>query len=241
MSGIARITIVTAVKNGVDHLEETVLSVIEQQAIADIDYIVIDGASTDGTTDIIRKYSDHISYWVSEPDNGIYDAMNKGWSAAAENSFILFLGSGDRIISLPDSIGRYRQDDVVYGPVRMGENIVFKPRADFHLKLYNSLHHQALLVNKALHPAPPFNCRYPTYADFDFNQRLKKHGANFVYSPSFSGYACPGGVSDRHCFSESLSIVSANFGLLWATIALSGYYAMRIFPFLKRLRPFSAI
>lgn len=241
MSDMARITIVTAVKNGVDHLEETVLSVIEQQAIADIDYIVIDGASTDGTMDIIRKYSDHISYWISEPDNGIYDAMNKGWAAAAENSFILFLGAGDRIISLPNNMSCYHQNDVLYGSVWMGEKTVFKSRADFHLNLYNSLHHQALLVNKALHSAPPFDCRYPTYADFDFNQRLKKRGANFVYSPCFSGYACPGGVSDCHRFSESLSIVSANFGLLWATIAFSGYYAMRIMPFLKRLRPFSAI
>lgn len=230
------ISVITVVKNDFRHLEETILSVIENKATTDINHIVIDGGSTDGTTDIIRKFADHITYWVSEADNGIYDAMNKGWRAAADNSFILFLGAGDRIVSLPD-IGCYSQNDVIYGSVRMGENSVFKASADFHLKLYNSLHHQALLVNKALHPFPPFDCRYRIYADFDFNQRLKKSGANFVSSPAFVGYARPGGVSDRHCFSESLSIISANFGILWSTLAFSAYYAMKVFPFLKRFRP----
>lgn len=238
MSGKGRISVVTVVKNGASHLEETILSVIEKKATAEIDYLVIDGGSTDGTTDIIRKYADHISYWVSAPDNGIYDAMNKAWAVAGDNSFILFLGAGDRLISLPETMSSFGQNDVVYGSVRMGEKTVFNARADFHLKLYNSLHHQALLVNKALHPGPPFNCRYRVYADFDFNQRLKKSGAYFVYSPNFIGYARPGGVSDRRCFSESLSIISKNFGFLWAALAISGYYAMKLFPFLKRLRPF---
>lgn len=237
MIGKGRISVVTVVINDACHLEETILNVVEKKATVDIDYIVIDGGSTDGTLDVIKKYADHISYWVSESDCGIYDAMNKGWAAAEDNSFILFLGAGDRIISLPDAMRCYNQNDVLYGYVRMGEKKVFKARADFHLNLYNSLHHQALLVNRALHPAPPFNCRYRVYADFDFNQRLKIMGAHFIHSPDFIGYACPGGVSDRHCFSESLSIIFKNFGYLWAALAISGYYAMKIFPFLKRLRP----
>lgn len=238
MTGKSRISIITVVKNGADCLEGTILSVIEKKADADLDYIIIDGASTDGTTDIIKKYADHISYWVSEPDNGIYDAMNKAWAVAGDNSFILFLGAGDRLIDLPETMNSFRQNDVVYGSVRMGEKTVFNARADFHLKLYNSLHHQALLVHKAFHPGPPFNCRYRVYADFDFNQRLKKSGAHFVHSPDFIGYARPGGVSDRRCFSESLNVISNNFGFLWAALAFSGYYAMKIFPFLTRLRPF---
>lgn len=238
MSGMNRISVVTVVKNGAANLEETILSVIEKKRTTEIDYLVIDGASTDGTTDIIKKYADQIFYWVSEKDKGIYDAMNKGWAAAAADSFILFLGAGDRIISFPDTMNCFRQNDVVYGSVRMGKKSVFKSRADFHLNIYNSLHHQALLVNKALHSAPPFNCCYQVYADFDFNQRLKKNGANFVSSPDFIGYAHPGGVSDRQHFSESLSIVSVNYGYLWSALAFTGYCAMKLFPFLKRLRPF---
>lgn len=74
MSGEVKISVVTVVKDDACHLEETILSVIEKKARAALDYIVIDGGSTDGTTDIIRKYADQISYWVSEKDNGIYDA-----------------------------------------------------------------------------------------------------------------------------------------------------------------------
>ncbi|MDD2851690.1 MAG: glycosyltransferase family 2 protein [Desulfuromonadaceae bacterium] len=241
MSGSGKISAVTVVRNDAAHLERTILSVIEQKATSLIDYIVIDGGSTDETTAIIRKYSEHIIYWVSEPDAGIYDAMNKGWSAAEDGSFILFLGAGDRIISLPETMTRYGPNDVVYGSVQIGETCVFTARTDFHLKLYNSLHHQALLVNKSLHPAPPFNCNYQIYADFDFNQRLKIAGAHFVYTPDFTGYARPGGVSDRHCFAETVRIVASNFGFLWAALAFSGYYAMKVFPVLKRLRPYQEL
>ena len=97
MNSTGRIAVITVVKNGACYLEETILSIIEKKLSAEIDYIVIDGGSTDGSVDIIKKYADQISYWVSEPDNGIYDAMNKGWAAAADDSFILFLGVGDKI------------------------------------------------------------------------------------------------------------------------------------------------
>ncbi|OGU15520.1 MAG: hypothetical protein A2076_12690 [Geobacteraceae bacterium GWC2_53_11] len=238
MSGEGRISVITVVKDGASHLEETILSVMDNKSTAAIDYIIIDGGSTDGTQDIIKKYAALISYWVSEQDNGIYDAMNKGWAAAAADSFILFLGAGDRIISLPDTMIRYRSNDVVYGSALMGEKTVFKSRADFHLKLYNSLHHQALLVNKSFHPAPPFNCRYRVYADFDFNQRLLKLEARFIFDPQFIGYARSGGISDKSGIWESLKVVRGNFGFFWWALALSGYCAMKVLPFLKRLRPF---
>lgn len=237
MSRLVRISIITVVKNDACNLEETILSVIDKVTTVKIDFIVIDGGSTDGTIDIIKKYAKYITFWVSEQDKGIYDAMNKGWSASASDRFILFLGAGDRLVFLPENMESYTYKDVIYGSVMIGENTVFIPRADFHLKIYNSLHHQALLVNKAIHPAPPFNCRYQIYADFDFNQRLKKNGANFVYTPNFIGYARPGGISDHKNFAESLRIVLANYGFLWASLALLGYYAMKAFPVFKRLRP----
>jgi glycosyltransferase involved in cell wall biosynthesis len=236
MSLTSNLTVITVVKNGADLLEETIRNVIAQKTTTNLDYFVVDGGSTDGTLEIIRNYSDHITWWVSEPDQGIYDAMNKGWAAAADTSFVLFIGAGDKILSLPD-MRRYTQHEVVYGSVMMGARTIFTPRADFHLKLYNSLHHQALLVNKALHSAPPFNCRYRLYADFDFNQRLKKSRAHFVFDPQLVGYASPGGISDHRHFSESCAVIRSNFGFLWVALAVTGYYAMRIIPFLKRLRP----
>ncbi len=240
MSSASGISVITVVKNDARHLETTIKSVVAVKALNPVEFIIIDGASTDGSVDVIRAYSEHVSYWVSEPDNGIYDAMNKGWAVASINNFILFLGAGDVIISMPD-LNSLKRQEVIYGTVRMGESAVFRSRADFHLKLYNSLHHQALLVHKSLHPEPPFNCNYPMYADFDFNQRLLKCGAHCEFSPDLIGYANPGGVSDRQNFTESLRIVWANYGVFWTFLAVSGYYAMKCIPFLKRLRPIQEI
>jgi glycosyltransferase involved in cell wall biosynthesis len=88
-----KVSIITVVYNGEKYLEQTIQSVIKQTYI-NIEYIIIDGGSTDGTVDIIKKYEDKISYWISEKDNGIYDAMNKGL-AVATGDIIGLLNSDD--------------------------------------------------------------------------------------------------------------------------------------------------
>lgn len=74
-----RITLVTSVLNGISYIETTIRSILEQE-YANLEYIVIDGGSTDGTLEIIRKYEAHLSYWESGPDGGVYDALNKGFA-----------------------------------------------------------------------------------------------------------------------------------------------------------------
>jgi len=91
------ISVVTVVYNGEKHLEQTIKSVLDQ-GYDNIEYIIIDGGSTDGTLEIIKKYEDAIDYWVSESDGGIYDAMNKAISLAT-GEWINFMNSGDDFFS----------------------------------------------------------------------------------------------------------------------------------------------
>jgi glycosyltransferase involved in cell wall biosynthesis len=87
------ISVITVVFNGAQYLENTIRSVVGQ-VYANVEYIIIDGGSTDGSLEIIRNYSEQIDYWVSEPDRGIYDAMNKGLDAAS-GEWINFMNAGD--------------------------------------------------------------------------------------------------------------------------------------------------
>lgn len=92
-----KVSVITVVYNGIDYIESTILSVLNQDYI-NLEYIIIDGGSTDGTLDIIKKYEDRIFYWLSEPDHGIYDAMNKG-VAVATGIWIHFRNCGDYFYS----------------------------------------------------------------------------------------------------------------------------------------------
>lgn len=87
------ITVITVVYNGVGCIEETIKSVLEQ-SYDNVEYIVVDGGSTDGTIDLIRRYEGSIDYWVSESDRGLYDGLAKGFSAAS-GSIICYLNAGD--------------------------------------------------------------------------------------------------------------------------------------------------
>lgn len=112
-----KISVVTVCYNAVNDIEETMLSVLNQ-TYDNIEYIVIDGGSTDGTVDIIKKYSNRLAYWVSEPDKGIYDAMNKGIEVAT-GDYINFMNAGDyfcdvnTILKLSALINE--DTDIIYG------------------------------------------------------------------------------------------------------------------------------
>src|SRR5260370_39426157 len=88
-----RITLVTAVRNGAKYLEDTIRSIVNQ-GYPNLEYIVVDGVSTDGTIDIIRKYESHLAWWVSQPDEGVYDALNTGF-ARSTGEIMGWLKAGD--------------------------------------------------------------------------------------------------------------------------------------------------
>jgi glycosyltransferase involved in cell wall biosynthesis len=110
------VSVITIVYNGGDLLEGTIKSVLKQDS-SHLEYIIIDGGSKDQTLDIIKKYSDQIDFWISEPDRGIYDAMNKGLNAAT-GDYVWFMNAGDHIHGenvLTSIFEKEKNADVYYG------------------------------------------------------------------------------------------------------------------------------
>ena len=89
-----QLSIITINRNDAKGLEHTLKSVWKMQTFKDFEHIIIDGASCDGSVDVIKKYATKLAYWISEPDKGVYNAMNKG-IVKAQGEYLLFLNSGD--------------------------------------------------------------------------------------------------------------------------------------------------
>jgi glycosyltransferase involved in cell wall biosynthesis len=152
-----KITVITINYNNKLGLEKTINSVIEQ-TYNDIEYIIIDGGSTDGSIDIIKQHESEISYWVSETDNGIYHAMNKG-VLKAKGDYLLMLNSGDYLTN--DSIINQiaysgLTADIIYGDVVWNPKIlnypsIFPDELKFSYFLNYSLGHQATFISKKVH------------------------------------------------------------------------------------------
>jgi len=121
MSETPVISIITVIYNGVKLLPGTIDSVIGQTYPA-IEYLIIDGGSSDGTVEIIEKYADQINQWISEPDKGLYDAMNKGLKMAT-GDFVWFMNAGDHIYA-PNTVEKMMEKwqpdtDILYGEVML--------------------------------------------------------------------------------------------------------------------------
>lgn len=151
---IKKLSIITINLNDSKGLEKTIKSVIKQTFI-DYQFIVIDGASTDGSIEIIKQYGDFISLWKSEPDTGIYNAMNKGIKVA-QGEFCLFLNSGDVLFdnsSLQESFS-YMNEDVKIASCRIEVNskIIEPPTYDIKLRFTfgHQPCHQATFIHRSL-------------------------------------------------------------------------------------------
>ncbi len=171
-------TIVTVTYNAEDLLEQTIKSVIEQD-YKNIEYIIIDGKSKDKTLDIIKKYEKYISYWISEEDSGIYDAMNKAIDKAT-GKYINFLNAGDTFAK-NDVLSKVSKElsnevDYVYGGVNnVDENGYFQYVEPLEMcNIWNSLpfSHQSLFVKTKYMKIYKFNTDYKICADLDFVFKL---------------------------------------------------------------------
>lgn len=195
------ISVITVCYNAAETIEETIQSVLEQ-TYADIEYIIIDGGSTDGTVEIIRKYAGRLAYWVSEPDKGIYDAMNKG-IAAATGEYINFMNAGDtfhneKVVEEVFSRDYPESCSVIYGKTQRSYRwgtYIKTPRQD---RL--DFCHQSTFIKTAVHKKIPFDLSYKICADHNFFHGLyQANPVCFVYCPVvISDYDCIYGVSSTH-------------------------------------------
>lgn len=195
-------SVVTVCFNSVKTIEQTLQSILGQN-YGNIEYIVIDGGSTDGTVDIIKKYENDIDYWVSEPDHGIYDAMNKG-IAKATGDIIGFMNSDDwyaegAISAIAEAFGQ-TDADIVYGNTILVDNGIqsFRSRPPLNRILHGMVFcHQAAFVKTTLMKENPFNISYRIVADFAFFLEMYLQKKRFCPIDTTIAYFRTGGNSSH--------------------------------------------
>ena len=184
-----KITIITVAFNAIKSIENTIISVINQ-TYPSIEYIIIDGGSTDGTVDVIKKYEDKIYYWISEPDKGIYDAMNKGISIAS-GEWINFMNAGDYFVNndvlnilvrkkifnnanlvYGDVIGRYKQGDRL---LKAGDLKNITKTMQFS--------HQSMFIESSIMKKYKYSMNYKLAADYNFILSIWLNNKQFNYIP----------------------------------------------------------
>jgi glycosyltransferase involved in cell wall biosynthesis len=204
-----RISVVTVCRNAASTLQATLDSVSEQD-YPHVEHIVIDGGSGDGTVDIVRRNAGRLAHWSSEPDSGIYDAMNKG-VAKATGDWVLFLNADDalfgpRVISdvFAGSGNAWSGRQVVYGDsvlqLEGGRTRLRRSKPLRTLRFKMPFSHQGAFVSTALLRQRPFDTRYRLAADFDFFRDVYRSSGSSAFLPSgvCVNFFRVGGATFRH-------------------------------------------
>lgn len=225
------VSIITITYNAERFLERTIQSVIAQQSM-DYEYLVIDGASTDGTLAIINQYENHIARWISEPDKGLYDAMNKGLHMAT-GDYVWFMNAGDELVdatTLPNLLRCIQANgaDVYYSDALFvrdnGDPVGLRSQVTPHtlpthltwqdMALGMKVCHQAFIPKRAIAPD------YPTdnlSADLDWEIRCLKAAKHIEFLPFVLCKYLVGGLSvqqHRQSLTDRFKVLVAHFGLL---------------------------
>ena len=178
-----KISVIIVVYNGANVIEKSITSVLSQ-TYNNKELIIVDGGSTDNTISIVKEIQNTDLSWKSEPDNGIYDAMNKGIERAT-GEWIYFLGADDEFYNkevLNDLFGDngFENIDFIYGNVkRVGLKGVYDGEFDFGKLLVKNISHQAIFYNRNIfQKVGKYNLKFKTHADWDFN--IRSFGNNQV-------------------------------------------------------------
>jgi putative colanic acid biosynthesis glycosyltransferase len=192
-----KINIITPTYNAAEHITQTANSILEiQQSRSDLDinWIILDNCSVDGIREVLEsKRLQGLNYkLIVEPDNGIYDAMNKGL-VYCESGHVLFLGAGDKILKLPKQID---SETVYYGTTIVDDDRHFVSSVENYVfNEFNSLHHQSMLVPVSFHK--PFNTDYKICADYAHNIEMLIDDRKFSFAADLLAYHMPDGVSSN--------------------------------------------
>lgn len=221
-----KLSVITIVYNNVRDIERTVLSVLNQ-SYPNIEYLVIDGASTDGTLNVLKKYEERLAKLISEKDKGIYDAMNKGLSLAT-GDYILFMNSGDEIYDMNtvEKVFNSSSDaDIYYGETEMYDDNWnslgqrrHKAPDTFTWKGFRygmSISHQAIYMRTSL--IEPYDSQYKLSADIDWIIRATKKAKKIVNTRMYVAKYMVGGMSKkkhRQSLIERFHIFSKHYGLI---------------------------
>lgn len=224
------ISIITINYNDGDKLEDTIKSVINQDYEL-VEYIIVDGSSTDQSLNIMNQYASKIAIAISEPDNGLYDAMNKGIKRAS-GEWILFMNSGDCFYSLSVLSDIFlvsrEQQNVIYGDceVRYDGFSVIKLAKHDQKQLWKGMmfSHQSMLTRKKILDKNQFQYDlFPSASDFELIYQLSRNEV-FYYSDSIISSVDAGGVSDTNrlqSISERYKIITHSSK---KTFYMSAYY-----------------
>ncbi len=230
------ISIITVVLNDVNNIEKTIKSVISQN-YSNVEYIIIDGGSDDGTLKVIERFNRYISHWVSEPDEGIFHAMNKGIQRA-KGDYVCFLNSGDfykNDFLKTTFLDKYSIEIDCYHSnmhlIKADEMVgIAKPIKNLNMVRYhmaNPFLHPTLIVKKLLfETVGNFDLTYKLASDHDWVYRLIKSGANISYiDAACVCFLLDGASSSNRALIESKNILKKN-GL--------GYFKSYVIYFLIR-------
>lgn len=170
-----KLSVITINFNDAQGLAKTLSSIWERQTFSDFEHIVIDGGSTDGSVEVIKRYSERLAYWVSEPDKGIYNAMNKGVTKA-NGEYLLFINSGDWLCegALKNIFEYDFNEDIVSGNyINIRENdksSISESPKEISLPnlMLHSLGHPATLIRRELLIENPYSEEFKIVSDWAF-------------------------------------------------------------------------
>jgi len=166
-----KLSIITINYNNAVGLEKTIESVVSQ-TFTEYEYIIIDGASTDASIEVIKNHKKHIFYWISEPDSGVYNAMNKGIEKAT-GKYCMFLNSGDELSDencISDLIDSADDEDIVFGNIKFnGNTINFSDKLTFYNLRWGYIPHPATIIKRSLfNSIGIYNESHKSASDWEF-------------------------------------------------------------------------